>query len=240
MTTHIQEQAGRTIRLLVCDAQALFVTGIRTLLAGSADVRLIGEAKDASQVVTLAKARRPDVVMLGLPLVEGELLPTVAQLQAPGEPSTPAILVMATSSDEDELLEAVRAGVRGVVSRTCSGADLVRDVRAVASGRAVLAPSMAARLVELAAGPGPAAERPVNQAAALTPREAEVLTLVAQGLSDSAIANVLWVSKVTVRSHIHRTIAKLGMTTRAQAVAYYYQNGLFRNELTAGRRVSSV
>ncbi|MFE0591925.1 LuxR C-terminal-related transcriptional regulator [Micromonospora echinospora] len=239
MTTHIQEQAGRAIRLLVCDAQALFVTGIRTLLAGSADVRLIGEAKDASQVVALAKARRPDVVMLGLPLVEGELLPTVAQLQGPGEPFTPAILVMATSSDEDELLEAVRAGVRGVVSRTCSGADLVRDVRAVASGRAVLAPSMAARLVELAAGPGPAAERPVNQAA-LTPREAEVLTLVAQGLSDTAIAKVLWVSKVTVRSHIHRTIAKLGMTTRAQAVAYYYQNGLFRNELTAGRKVSRV
>lgn len=215
----------RVIRLLACDDRSLLLAGIRSSLAGLPDLCLIGEARDARQVVALARDLRPDVVLLCLPLAGGQLLGTVEQLRGPGSGPQPLIMVMAGDTGEDEVLDAVRAGVRGVVSRTCSGPDLLGAVRAVGAGRAVLTPDMTSRLVEFAAE---GASRPAPAHDALTPRELEVLTLVAQGLSDSAIAHVLWVSKVTVRSHLHRTIGKLGMTTRAQAVAYFYQNGLSR------------
>ncbi|MFC8848029.1 MULTISPECIES: LuxR C-terminal-related transcriptional regulator [unclassified Micromonospora] len=217
---------GDPIRLLICDDHALVVAGVRALLADSPEIRLVGEARNAHEVTVLARSRRPDVVLLGVPLSGADLLSTVGALWAV-DGDGPTVMVMATNTDEDDLIEAVRAGVRGVVGRTCSGDELARDVRAVASGRAVLSPSLAARLVK--------GTRPADRFATLTPRETEVLTLVAQGLSDSTIAGALWVSKVTVRSHIHRTMAKLGLSSRAQAVAYYYQHGVFRRVSYAPR-----
>ncbi|MEJ3742531.1 response regulator transcription factor [Actinomycetes bacterium KLBMP 9797] len=214
------------MRVLICDEQKLVLTGLRSILAHEPDIEVVSEARTAAEAIEVARTQRPEIVLLGVPLPNLDLVRVVRRITAPNAERAPQVIVMGSEKDEDDVLAALRAGARGAVDRNCAPGELLRDLRAVAAGNAALTPSMAGRLIEFAQRALPIAADPPAQVSTLTDREREVLALVARGLDDTEIAGILWISKATVRSHMHHVLGKLGLPSRAHAVAFYYQQGL--------------
>ncbi|APU16325.1 MULTISPECIES: response regulator transcription factor [Actinoalloteichus] len=228
------------IRVLVADDQAMVREGFSALLAAQSDIEVVGSASDGREAVT--ETRRltgegvgPDVVLMDIrmPVLDG-LAATrlLMDLPRPADSSPPRVLVLTTFDLDDYVYEALRSGASGFLLKHAPSADLLAAVRVVAEGEALLAPSVTRRLIEdfvrtrpveppLRGGPG----RP-DPLRALTDRETEVLTLVARGLSNTEIAGRLVLAEQTVKSHVSRVLAKLGVRDRAQAVIAAYECGL--------------
>jgi DNA-binding NarL/FixJ family response regulator len=212
------------IRVLVADDQALVREGLMTLLALAAGIEPVAAAADGEEAVVLAARHRPHVVLMDLRMPRLDGAEATRQIRA-AQPET-EIVVLTTHADDQSILDALQAGARGYLTKDAGIAEISRAIQAAAAHQGLLDPAVQSRLLAVAtaatAAPAPAAELPDE----LTPREAEVLRLIARGLSNSEIAAALVVSEATVKSHINHLFAKIGARDRAQAVHYAYTQGL--------------
>ena len=215
------------IRVLVVDDQALVRGGFRSILEGQGDLEVVGEAEDGVQAVALAAETRPDVVLMDvrMPRMDG-IAATSAILDGPDP--RPRVLILTTFDRDDYVHDALRAGASGFLLKSAPPRELAGAVRTVAAGDALLAPEITRRLIE-----DYLARRPVTagRPAALdrlTAREAEVMALLARGRSNAEIAGELYLSGPTVKTHVTRILAKLGVRDRVQAVVLAYESGLVR------------
>jgi len=220
-----------TIRVLVVDDEELVRTGLRLILDSEPDIAVVGTASDGRQAVAEVRRLCPDVVLMDIrmPGLDG-LEATRRILTEPDVP--PCRVVILTTFDVDEhVYEALRAGASGFLLKDVPAAQLAHAIRVAAAGEALLAPSVTRRLI--AAFARPAAPAPVTVAglSELTPRELEVLTLLAEGLSNAEISTRLFVGEATVKTHVARILTKLGVRDRVQAVIAAFRSGL----VSAGR-----
>lgn len=222
------------VRVIVYDQQTLTLLGVRSILDHERDIELVAETRSTRHLVALAREHAPDVVLVGLPLAGGNVLDLVRRILDTGAGAAPRMVVLTAPTHEDSLLDALRAGVRGVASKESPPAELVRTIRTVAAGGAVLTSTMTNHLLDWASRVPVATGAGASAVDALSERERTVLELVSSGLSDAEVAAELHVSTATVRSHVHNITAKLGMSGRTQAVAFAYRQGLMAEE-SAGR-----
>ncbi|GAA4600273.1 DNA-binding NarL/FixJ family response regulator [Actinoplanes octamycinicus] len=209
------------IRVLIADDQAMVRQGFGALLAAQPDFVVVGDAADGAAAITAARQLNPDVVLMDvrMPVMDG--LEATRRLAG-----GPKILILTTFDLDDYVYEALRAGASGFLLKDAPAADLVQAVRVVAAGEALLAPSVTRRLIaEFTARPKADRPRPVALNA-LTPRETEVLRLIARGRSNQEIAADLVVAEQTVKTHVGRILTKLALRDRAQAVVFAYETGL--------------
>jgi DNA-binding NarL/FixJ family response regulator len=222
-----------TIRLLIADDQELVRTGFRVILNAEDDLDVVGEAADGREAIEAAAVLRPDVVLMDIrmPNLDG----IEATRRIAGGPRTPRVLILTTFDLDEYVYEALRAGASGFLLKDAGADELLHGVRVVAAGNALLSPSITRRLVEDYARRPPRRERPAALAE-LTARELEVLRLVARGRSNADIARELIVGDATVKTHLARIFAKLGLHDRAQAVVLAYESGLVQpgEELVSG------
>ncbi len=209
------------IRVLIADDHAVVRQGLRTFLELQEDVEVVGDVADGEQAVAAALDLDPDVVLMDLvmPGVDGvEAIGRIAQ-------RSPATRVIALTSflDDDKVLPAVRAGAAGYLLKDVGPNDLVRAIRTVHEGEALLHPAVAARLMEEVAGPRLTS---VQDGDPLTARERDVLAEIARGLSNKRIARELGISEATVKVHVSNVLRKLGVTDRTQAALHAVREGL--------------
>jgi DNA-binding NarL/FixJ family response regulator len=217
------------VRLVIADDQAMVREGFAALLGAQPGLTVVGTAGNGREALDLARRLRPDVVLMDvrMPVMDG--LVATRQLLGDGNGGTSVKVLILTTFDLDEYVyEALRAGASGFLLKDASSADLVAAVRVVAAGDALLAPSVTRRLIaDFARQRLPERPRP-DVLAALTPRETEVLTLIARGNSNAEITATLVLSEETVKTHVSRILAKLGLRDRVQAVVLAYECGLVR------------
>jgi DNA-binding NarL/FixJ family response regulator len=217
-----------TIRLLLADDQAMVRQGFGALLNAQHDMAVVGEAVDGEEAVRAGRALRPDVVLMDvrMPVMDG-LEATRRLLDPPGGAGhRPRVLMLTTFDLDDYVYEALRAGASGFLLKDATADDLVAAVRIVAAGDALLAPAVTRRLIEEFAR-RPLRDRPrPERLAGLTEREVEVARLIARGLSNAEIAGTLVLAEQTVKTHVGRILAKLGLRDRAQVVVAAYESGL--------------
>jgi DNA-binding NarL/FixJ family response regulator len=216
-----------TVRVLLCDDQALVRSGFRMVLEAREDMEVVGEAENGADAVELAARCRPDVILMDvrMPVMDG-----VEATRRLARTGTSARIVILTTFDSDEYVyEALRAGASGFLLKDVQPAQLVDAVRVVARGEALLAPTVTRRLLDRFAHTLPDSSRTAPPALAeLTERELEVLTLLASGLSNAELAERLFLSETTVKTHVSSILRKLGLRDRVQAVVLAYQAGLVR------------
>jgi DNA-binding NarL/FixJ family response regulator len=210
-----------TIRIVIADDEALIRTGLRAIIEAEPDLTVAGEAADGAEVVPLARRLRPDLVLMDvrMPAVDGiqatrHLVETV--------PDPPKVLVVTTFENDDHVYDALRVGASGFLLKRARPDELVQAIRTVVAGESLLFPAAIRRLAARRA-PGPAAAR--LEGAQLTEREAEVLALMARGLSNAEIAGQLTVGLQTVKTHVANVLAKLRARDRTQAVVAAYDSG---------------
>ncbi|MBQ1043195.1 response regulator [Micromonospora chalcea] len=218
------------VRVLLVDDQHLVRTGFRVILEVEDDIEVVGEAADGQRAVSMASALRPDVVLMDveMPVLDG--LEATRRITGDTTPGGPAVLILTTFDRDDYLFAALRAGASGFLLKNGTPEDLVEAVRVVARGEGLIAPALTRRVISTFARPGAAPPDPRHDAATadLTPREREVLELVASGASNAEIADVLRVGEATVKTHVSRVLAKLGLRDRVQAVVFAYEHGVVR------------
>lgn len=219
-----------TIRVIIVDDQAMVRAGFAALLAAQADVDVVGEAPDGRRGVEVARSTHPDVVLMDVRMPEMDGLAAAREILQPpqGVVHIPKVLMLTTFDVDDYVYEALRAGASGFLLKDAPPADLISAVRVVAAGEALLAPSVTRRLIADFATQRPALrkDRAALRVNGLTPRETEVLELIARGLSNQEIAAHLILAEQTVKTHIGRVLSKLGLRDRAQAVIFAYESGL--------------
>ena len=213
------------IRVLIVDDQALVRAGFRMILEAESDMEVIGEAADGLEALTRVQELAPDVVLMDVRMPELDGIEATRRLLEQG---ADAKVVMLTTFDMDEYVyEALRAGASGFLLKDVPPEQLVAGIRAVASGDALLAPSVTRRVIEeFVSRPPDAARKAPPQLDELTERELEVLKLMARGLSNAEIAKELFVSDTTVKTHVARILMKLRIRDRVQAVVFAYENGV--------------
>jgi DNA-binding NarL/FixJ family response regulator len=214
-----------SIRVLVADDQAIVRDGLVTVLELLPDIEVVGQAADGAEAVELAAELAPDVVLMDLrmPRLDGAAATERLVAAHPGI----AVLVLTTFADDASIVSALKAGARGYLTKDAGRAELAAAVRAVASGQTTLAPEVGAKLIGSFTGgldtPAKPATRPaedlLTRFPTLTPREADVLGAIARGRSNPEIAQQFFVSVATVKTHVNSLFAKLGVTSRAQAIA---------------------
>jgi DNA-binding NarL/FixJ family response regulator/class 3 adenylate cyclase len=217
---------GSCVRVLIVDDQALVRTGFRMILEAEPDLEVVGEAADGEEALTKARSLEPDVVLMDVRMPEIDGIEATRRLL--GEESATAKVVMLTTFDMDEYVyEALRAGASGFLLKDVPPEQLVTGIRAVASGDALLAPSVTRRVIEeFVRRPPDSVRTPPERLSELTAREVEVLKLIARGLSNAEIAKELFVSETTVKTHVAHCLMKLQLRDRVQAVVLAYESGL--------------
>ena len=221
-----QDTRTRSIRIAIADGQSLVRAGLRALFEGQEDIAVVAEASDGAQLVALAQEVRPDVVLIDLGLPGTDAVEVTRQISANRDEAGPGVMILAGQTDDDRLFAALRAGASGFLLKDTDAAEFVHAVHVLATGEALLSPSITRRLIaEVAAQPD--LTRPIPERLEdLTPREREVVTLVAAGLSNQEIAEQLVVSPATAKTHVSRALYKVHARDRAQLVALAYETGL--------------
>ena len=219
-------------RVLLVDDQALIRMGFRMLLESADDLEVVGEAQDGQAAIEQAAALRPDVVLMDVRMPGVNGIDATARI-VEAQPDV-RVLVLTTFDLDEYAFAALRAGASGFLLKDAAPAELVTAVRTVATGEAVVSARITRRMLELFAGHLPESgdvgdpDGPHPRLAGLTPREVEVLREVAEGLSNGEIATRLFLSEATVKTHVGRILAKLGVRDRVQAVVVAYETGLVR------------
>ena len=222
-----------TIRVLVADDQALVRGSFRILVDTAPDLTSVGEAATGTEAVELARREKPDLILMDIQMPGMDGIEATRQITAAPDTSAVRVLILTTFDLDEYVFGALRAGASGFVLKDTPPADLLAAIRVVAAGDALLAPAVTRRLISEFARIRPPAATVAGAAtpapaalAALTPRETEVLRLVAAGLSNPEIAGRLVVTEETVKTHVSRMLAKLGLRGRSQAVVAAYESGL--------------
>jgi DNA-binding NarL/FixJ family response regulator len=213
------------IRVLVADDQDMVRAGFAMILDAQDDIEVVGEAEDGKDAIAEAARLCPDVLVMDIqmPTLDGIAATRAVLAQAlPG----PRVLVVTTFDIDEYVYEALRAGASGFLLKNAPPEDLVRAVRVIAAGDSLLSPRVTTRLIEAFARQPPAPPAPPAPLNELTPREHEVLALVARGLSNAEIADRLVVSRGTVKTHVERILMKLTLRDRIQAVILAYETGI--------------
>ncbi|MER8219867.1 response regulator transcription factor [Streptomyces sp. NPDC094143] len=219
-----------SIRVLLADDQALLRATFRILIDSCADMEVVAEASDGREAVELTRAHRPDIVLMDIRMPGTDGLAATSTLCADPELSATRVLILTTFETEDYVAQALRAGASGFLGKDVTADTLLAGLRTVASGEALLSPGATRSLItRFLMAPAPGADpAPPERLADLTVREREVMALAAEGRSNTEIADDLVLSPLTVRTHIHRAMTKLGARDRAQLVVIAYQTGLVR------------
>jgi DNA-binding NarL/FixJ family response regulator len=212
------------VRVLVADDQALVREGLMTLLESASGIKPVAAAADGEEAVTLCARHRPDVVLMDLRMPKLDGVQATRKIRAV-QPDT-EIVVLTTHADEESILDALQAGARGYLTKDAGIAEIARAVHAAANQQTLLDPRVQSRLLAAASASSRPAPSPNALPDELTPREAEVLSLIARGMSNTEIAAALVVSDATVKTHVNHVFAKIGARNRAQAVHYAYTHGL--------------
>jgi DNA-binding NarL/FixJ family response regulator len=214
-----------TTRCLIADDQAMVREGFAAVLAAQPGLLVVGQAADGADAVRQAQQLQPDIVLMDvrMPVMDG--LQAARQILAAAGPARPRVLMLTTFDLDEYVYEALRAGASGFLLKDATAAELVHAVRVIAAGEALLAPTVTRRLItdfarQQHSGPPP------PSLSALTPRETEVLRLIAQGLSNTEISDTLVIAEQTTKTHIGRILTKLDLRDRAQAVVLAYETGL--------------
>jgi DNA-binding NarL/FixJ family response regulator len=226
-------------RVVIADDQVLVRTGFRMILAADG-VDVVGEAANGAEAVAAVRRTRPDVVLMDVRMPEMDGLEATRRILAGAAPDAPRVIILTTFDLDEFVYTALSAGASGFLLKDVTPEHLVSAVRLVRTGDALLAPAITRRLVERYArqatgsgtpvpvrqGPGPTAAALHRDLSALTPRELEVLRLLAQGLSNAELAGRLHLAETTVKTHVGRVLAKLQLRDRVQAVVLAYETGL--------------
>ena len=216
------------IRVVLADDQQLVRAGFRVLLDAEEGIEVVGEAGDGAAAIELVRAERPDVVLMDIRMPGVDGLAATREITADPSLAAVRVLILTTFELDEYVFEALRSGAAGFLVKHTEPAELVRAVRVVAAGDALLSPSVTRRLIaEFAARPS-RGDAPAGALAGLTDREREVMVLVGHGLSNDEIAAEWVVSPATVRTHVSRAMMKLHARDRAQLVVMAYQHGLVR------------
>jgi DNA-binding NarL/FixJ family response regulator len=227
MPVPVDDQQTVMIRVLLADDDELTRAGLRLIIESDKDLAVVGEAADGQEAIHLARALRPDVVVMDIrmPGVDG-LEATRRIVEGAGD--GPRILILTTFELDEYVFGALRAGASGFLLKRSSPEALIAGIKVVAAGDGLLAPSVTRRLIqEFARQPGPPAP-PAAPLKLLTQREREVLALIGAGLSNGELAARLYISEATVKTHVKRILMKLGLRDRIQAVVLAYEVGLVR------------
>jgi DNA-binding NarL/FixJ family response regulator len=215
------------IRVVVADDQALVRGGFSVLLRTAADIEVIGEAADGRAAVDLAARQRPDVVLMDIRMPEMDGVEATRRITADDRLTATRVLIVTMFDLDEYVFDALRAGASGFLLKDTLPDDLLAAVRVVAAGESLLAPSVTRRLMEeFVRRPARPPTEPSGALDALTPRETEVLTAVARGLSNAEIAASLFMSHGTAKTHVSRLLTKLAARDRAQLVMIAYEAGL--------------
>jgi DNA-binding NarL/FixJ family response regulator len=221
------------IKVLLADDQALVRAGFRALLDPEPDITVVGEAGDGAAAVRLAQGTRPDVVLMDIRMPGVDGLEATRRIAADPALGATRIVILTTFDLDEYVFEALRVGASGFLVKDTEPVELLRGIRAVASGDALLSPGVTRRLIAEFVQPAGLAGRsrgpaPPKELDALTDREREVMALVGAGLSNEEIAARLYVSPATAKTHVSRAMVKLGARDRAQLVVFAYEAGLVR------------
>jgi len=220
---------SQLIRIVVADDHQVVRTGFATLLDTQPDFEVVGTAVDGGEAVRICRELRPDVVLMDVRMPGTDGIEATRQLAEPGEDGGPRILILTTFDLDDYVYDALCAGASGFLLKDVTAERLFDAVRVIAAGEALLAPAVTRRLISEFSRIRPRQATPPTAMAALrelTPRETEVLRLIAEGLSNPEIAARLVVTEETVKTHVSRVLGKLGLRDRTQAVVTAYESGL--------------
>jgi DNA-binding NarL/FixJ family response regulator len=215
-----------SIRVLIADDQGLVRAGFKLILDAEDDIDIVGEAGDGVQAVRAAADLHPDVVLMDIRMPGVDGLEATRQILARSPDPPIRILVLTTFDLNEYVYDALRAGASGFLLKDVPPEQLVAGIHVVASGEALLAPSITRRLIEEFARHAPAPTEPAPGLDDLTARELEVFKLLCRGLSNAEIAGTLVVSETTVKTHVARVLMKLGLRDRVQAVVFAYEHGV--------------
>jgi DNA-binding NarL/FixJ family response regulator len=214
-----------TISVLLADDQALVRAGFRQLLENEDDIEVAGEAADGAQAVDSARRLEPDLVLMDIrmPVLDG-----IEATRRVVEATAAKVLILTTFGMDEYVFASLQAGASGFLLKDAPPEDLIDAVRVCASGDALLAPAVTRAVIEEFARRGPLPTEASSDLSALTPRELEVLRLLARGLSNPEISDALVISPATTKTHVARVLDKLGLRDRIQAVVYAYEAGVVR------------
>jgi DNA-binding NarL/FixJ family response regulator len=212
------------IRVLLADDQRVVREGLGTLLGLLPGIEVVGTAADGNEALALAMQLRPDVVLMDLRMPRCDGIEATRRLRE--HDAGIKVLVLTTYADDRSVIDALRAGARGYLTKDAGSAEIREALERVTRGQPAIDPAVQQHLLDVITASGPGAEPAPQFPGGLTAREAEVLALIARGLSNTEIASRLMVSETTVKSHINHLFAKTGVRDRAQAVTYAYQHGL--------------
>jgi len=223
------------IRVLLADDQALVRAGLRVLAGSAPDIEIVGEAADGAAAVDLARSLRADVVLMDIRMPGTDGLEATRQIVADPDLSGVRVIILTTFEVDEYVFEAIRAGASGFRVKDTEPEDLVSAIRVVARGDALLSPSVTRTLISSIAGRGRAQQVDASALSVLTDREREVLARVAAGMSNDEIAAALFMSPLTAKTHVNRTMTKLSARDRAQLVVIAYETGLVRPAAAGSR-----
>jgi len=218
--------SGR-IRIVIADDQPLVRAGLKMMLEVESDIEIVGEAADGAEAVRVVRSLAPDVVLMDVRMPQLDGIAATRTLLDGRLPTPPKVLILTTFDLDEYVYEALRAGASGFVLKDLSPEQLVDAIRVVAAGEALLAPTVTKRMItEYVRRPPAPARRLPREVEDLTPREREMLTYVAKGMSNAEIAAAAFVSEPTVKTHVARILMKLGLRDRVQIVVFAYEHGL--------------
>jgi DNA-binding NarL/FixJ family response regulator/class 3 adenylate cyclase len=217
---------ARIVRVLIVDDQALVRAGFRMILEAESEIEVVGEAADGREAVAESQRLKPDVVLMDVRMPEVDGIEAARRLLGQDDPE-PKVVMLTTFDMDEYVYEALRAGASGFLLKDVPAEQLVAGIHTVASGDALLAPSLTRRVIEeFVRRPPDSVRKPPAKLADLTARELEVLKLVARGLSNAEIATALFVSETTVKTHVAHVLMKLDLRDRVQGVVLAYESGL--------------